>query len=250
MSLNIHHEIELKKFSEFSHKELVNLNRLYCQNKFRSNVDTFISEDLIACIKDKDTIVASRRFKKHTFANASNEKLSAFQCADTITDVSHRGKGFSSILLKSVLNGDLCDFFFNFPNEASLPMYLKNNFSIIDYHITFINTGTIANQMSPDLYKDISISDHEKLYKYKLNNGLLSKIPFHAFGKKAEGKPVLLKVPKLINLPLSRIWNANKIASKSMLFSMIRPVTFFSKRHFDVNKIYINAASYDTSNQI
>jgi GNAT superfamily N-acetyltransferase len=237
-----------KLASELGDDEKERLGVLFQANNFTSKQTEFATLDHVALAELGRDIVGFRRFKKHVFSNASGERHHCFQCCDTVTDVKYRGQQISSRLLDAFKSEIInCSFLFNFPNNMSLPVYRKMGFHVIDYNLTILKRGLVTNYLSEDVLIDKKLSDTGHLYRYRLRQGILSKIPFFAFGKAGNPKPYNNRKLYLLNVSMAHMWEQNQLATLKSTLCLLRPVTFFPMCN-DVNpkKISVTATSFDS----
>lgn len=239
--------INCQNAMELNEDEKVRLAAMFRANSFSIDPSGFGPRDFVAYAEYKGDVVGFRRFKQHRFSNRSGESHECFQCCDTITDKLARGQRISTRLVdafKEIARDS--SFLFNFPNDMSLPVYRKMGFKIIDYNLTGLHRGPVENRVPDDVLCDDRVSDDGALYQYKLREGLLSKIPFFAFGHIGQQKPRRTPSRYFLNLSTRHMWENNRIVTVKSPLSLLRPVTFYPLDDIDPAKINATATSFDT----
>ena len=124
-------------------------------------------------------------------------------------------------------------------------MYMKLGFQIADYNITSLVRGRFENHVTDGTLTDDQVGDDSKLYRYKLRQGLLSKIPFYSFGQ--VGSRAEIRNPRLylLNYSLRHSWEHHGLATMKTALCLLRPVTFFPMSDVKPDNICITATSLD-----
>lgn len=205
--------------------------------------------------ESEGVVLAIRRFKQHALRSFDGIRARALQACDTLTDKNARGQGLFSKLwgeLKlSVMSEYQCTF--NFPNDISYPVYLKDGFKPVNSIVT------VLLKRSPDILigKDCVYFDDDETVvnrgnwlKHGLRHGLHKYFPLYSLVNQKPGEEIVAKhaIPRFYSLSANHLDSVHNMRFvKAMLFSS-RPVTYFGfEKEFDATNIYLNAACYDTA---
>jgi len=243
-------EVKSGDLDSFSASELASARELFIEESFNASwaFTSFNPYDLYVLALADRKCIAARKFKAHQFMNFQGLNYNALQCCDTVTAKAWRRQGLSRLLLEEGVRKarEEYQFLFNFPNEQSLPGYLRAGFKIFDQNITALTWEHIDNQITDETCFDAQIGDPTILAPYKLRNGLLSKIPFWAFGsaRNTQKRPVFSL--RWVNLSMNSMMSLHEKSTIKLGPCLIRPITFFPINDFDIANLQITAASLDT----
>ena len=208
-----------------------------------------------AIAEKEGLVVAMRRFKRHVLKSRSGESIHALQACDTLTDVNARGLGLFSKLWGELKISVMADYTctFNFPNDISYPIYIKDGFKTVNRIVTCLlrNPPKVLIE-TEEIYFDYveSESDQSTWLRHKLRHGLHNKFPLYSVSGQniCESDGVKNALPRFYSLSGNHLVDVHDMSFiKAVLFSS-RPVTYFGfDKEFDATTIYLNAACYDTA---